>query len=79
MLKKLFDITREASKCLGFCSSCPICFSFLSEEFLISSACESEIENRAVSTEETNADRIINAAIKSSIKPVLKRVKIESK
>ena len=79
MLKKLLDIISAASKCLGFCNNSPICFSFLSAEFLRFSISGREIENKAVSADETRADKMMNSTMQITTKLMPKNEKTESK
>ena len=67
MLKKLLAIIRDANTCLEFSSRWIMLWSFLWVEVVRAVFSTEEIENKAVSAQDTKADRAISRAITSSV------------
>ena len=65
-LKKLLATNKAASRCLGLSSSKSICLSLRDTELLRVAFSEVVIENKAVSEQDTKADKIIKMKINNN-------------
>ncbi len=76
-LKKLLATNKAASKCLGLSSRTSICLSLRDMEFFRAAFSEVVIENKAVSEQDTSADKTTKIKINknANTSPTCKAIK----